>query len=81
MLDLELCRFDFDLITSTAGSNDPIGTFGFVSVWLRTVCMSKVSHFDFSNLADFCRYKFDSSTSTSPSDESVRTFFPFGGWS
>ena len=34
-LDLELYRFSLDSIALTPGSNDPIGTFQWVSVWLH----------------------------------------------
>ena len=40
MLNLDVYRLDLDLNRSTAGSNDPIQTFGFVLAWLHGVCAS-----------------------------------------
>ena len=59
----DLYRSDFDLITSTPGSNDPIGMFQWVSTWLCNSCVSQVSFFNFCHLTDFSRYEFDSSVS------------------
>ena len=51
-LDPELYRFDLDAVRSTAGSNDPMETFGVGLGWLCESGTSAVSDFIFSCLID-----------------------------
>ena len=51
LLDLirstDVCRYEFYSSVMTAGCMDPMEAFGNVFGWLRGICMSKVSLFDF----------------------------------
>ena len=79
-LNLELYRYDLNLITSTAGPNDPIGMFQVVSTWLHDSRTSAVSLFDFLHLADFCSFGLEPSALTSTPSGSVRAFCVVDRW-
>ena len=81
---IDICRSKFDMATLTAGSIDPMETFGDIWRWLRGAHGSVVSHLvflhrfvvDILNL-DLYRCNLNPTTSPLPSNESndsVRTF-------
>ena len=79
-LDLELSRLNLDAATSTDESNDSIQTFGVIYGWLCSAHAFKVSHFDFSCLADVFSFDIDSTMSPSTPDISEWMVHVVGGW-
>ena len=79
-LDLEHYRYDLQPATSTPGSNDPIGSFWVISVWLHDSAASQVSISVRFHPINISRYDFDSTTLTPGSNDPIGTYGVGLGW-
>ena len=73
-LGLEHYRYDLHPAVLMPGSNDPIGSFWVVSMWLRDSSESQVSISVHFHLINISRYDFDLTTLMPGSNDSVQAF-------
>ena len=80
VLDLEHYRYDLHPAMSTPGSNNPIGLFRVISMWLHDSAASQVSISVRFHLINISRYDFDSTTLTPGSNDPIGTYGVGLGW-